>query len=50
MIEKIKSDMSSQMELTAKRIIDRLTLIIIITQISFGAAVISAMIYLHRNP
>jgi hypothetical protein len=50
MKEKIKSDLSSKMELTAKRIIDRLTLVIIITQISYGAAVSSAMFYLHQNP
>jgi hypothetical protein len=49
MKEKIKQDMSSEMELIAERIIHRLTLVIIITQISFGAAVISVMIYLHRN-
>jgi hypothetical protein len=50
MKEKIKSDLSSKMELIAERIIYRLTLVIIITQISFGVAVSSAMIYLHQNP
>jgi hypothetical protein len=49
MKEKIKSDLSSKMELIAERIIYRLTLVII-TQISFGVAVSSAMIYLHQNP
>jgi hypothetical protein len=50
MKEKIKSDLSSKMELIAERIIYRLTLVIIITQISSGVAVSSAMIYLHQNP
>ena len=50
MKEKIKSDLSAKMELIGERIINRLTLVIIITQISIAAVLISLMVYFHQNP